>query len=282
MSIPGKNAWNGEGGQRWLTDIDRFEGMVAPVGEALITKANFRPGETVVDVGCGGGINSLEIARLVAPSGRVLGVDIAHMLIQKAEERAWEAGLGNVEFYCADAENAKLPMVGFDRLFARFGVTFFHDTTAAFAHMRSWLKPGASIIFSAWAPVEDNPWFGEIGRILGQYMSLPPHAPDDPGPFRLADPAQTRAILERAGFADVMIELWKGEQPLGGQGSDPESAAAFLMMAMPGHGDAAGAMDEVRRQGLKEELTAILTPHYREGSVWIKGAAWFVTARNPA
>lgn len=282
MSVPGTDAWNGEGGKRWLAHIDRFEDMVAPVGEALIAKAKFRPGEKVVDVGCGGGINSLEIARLVAPKGRVLGVDIAHMLIQKAEERAWEAGLGNVEFYCADAENAKLPMAGFDRLFARFGVTYFHDTTAAFAHMRSWLKPGASIIFSAWAPVEDNPWFREIGRILGNYLSLPSHAPDDAGPFRLSDPVQTRAILERAGFIDVTTDLWKGQQPLGGRGSDPESAAAFLMMAMPGHGGAVRAVDKGRKQGLKEELTAILTPQYREGSVWIEGAAWFVTARNPA
>ena len=40
MSIPGEDVWNGEGGQLWLTHIDRFEGMVAPVGEALIARAD--------------------------------------------------------------------------------------------------------------------------------------------------------------------------------------------------------------------------------------------------
>lgn len=280
MSIPDSASWVGEGGQRWLAYIDRFEGMVAPVGDALIARAEFCPGEKVVDVGCGGGINSLEIARLVAPGGSVLGVDIAHMLIQKAEERAWEAGLGNVEFYCADAENAQLPMTGFDRLFARFGVMFFHDTTAAFAHMRSWLKPGASIIFSCWAQVEDNPWFGEIGRVVDKYAVLPQPAPDDPGPFRLSDPVQTRAILEHAGFIDVAIDLWRGQQPLGGLGSDPESAADFVMAAMP-MSSAIMELPEPQHRQLKEELTAVLTPHYRDGSIWINGAAWFVTARNP-
>lgn len=279
MTVP-YNEWDGESGQRWLAHIDRFEGMVGPVGEALIGKAAFRPGETVVDVGCGGGLNSLQIARLVAPGGKVLGVDIAHMLIQKAEERAWEAGLGNVEFYCADAENAQLPMTGFDRLFARFGVMFFHDTTAAFAHMRSWLKPDASLAFSCWAPMDDNPWFGEIGRIVAKYTVLPPPSPDDPGPFRLSDPVETRAMLERAGFVDVRMELWKGEQPLGGQGSDPASAADFLMAAMPFSG-AVIELPAAERQRMKEDLVALLAPHYRDGSIWITGAAWFVTARNP-
>lgn len=281
MSVPGSESWIGEIGQKWLAHIDCFESMVAPVGEALIAKADFRPGENVVDVGCGGGLNSLEIARLVAPEGKVLGVDIAHMLIQKAEERAWEAGLGNVEFYCADAENARLPMTGFDRLFAQFGVMFFNDTTAAFAHMRSWLKPGASIAFSCWASIEENPWFGEIGRVVARYASLPPPAPDDPGPFRLADPIQTRAILERAGFGDIVIDLWEGPQPLGGEGSDPESAADFVMAAMP-VSNAIKELPRAQQQQLKEELVAVLTPHYRDGSVWINAAAWFVTARNPA
>lgn len=273
--------WQGAGGQRWLAHIDRFESMVAPVGEALIARAGFRPGETVVDVGCGGGLNSLQIARVVAPHGKVLGIDIAHMLIEKAEARAWEQGVGNVEFYCADAETARLPMTGFDRLFARFGVMFFRDTTAAFAHMRGWLRPGGSMIFSCWARVEDNPWFGDIGRIVGAYADLPRPNPDEPGPFRLADPETTRAILDRAGFVDVEIEQWKGLQPLGGEGSSVESAAGFVMDAMP-VSVAIGELPGEARERLRQELIALLTPHYRDGAVRIAGTAWFVAARNPA
>lgn len=273
--------WAGEGGTRWLEHIDRFESMIAPVGDALIAKARFLPGEKVVDVGCGGGVNSLEIARLVGPKGKVLGVDIAHMLIEKAEERAWQGGVENVEFYCADAENARLPMTDFDRLFARFGVMFFRDTTAAFAHMRSWLRPGGSIIFSSWAPIENNPWFGEVGKVIGSYAELPQYSPNDPGPFRLSDPDAIRTMLQRAGFVDIGIELWRGQQFLGGKGSSPSEAADFVMMAFP----IANAIKELpssTRVDMKADLKRLLEPHYRDGSVRINGAAWFVTAFNPA
>lgn len=272
--------WNGEGGNRWLTHIDRFESMIRPVGQALVEKARFRPGEKVVDVGCGGGLSSIEIARQVAPGGRVLGVDIAHRLIERAEQRAWGQGAENVEFYCADAENAQLPMKGFDRLFARFGVTFFRDTTAAFSHMRSWLRPGGSIIFSCWAPAEDNPWYLEVGQTVSKYVETPSRRPDDPGPFRLANPRATRAMLQSAGFVDVSLDLWKGLQPLGGEGSSPESAADFLIAALP-LGAAAETLSYAKRQALKNELAAFFAEGYDGNSVRIEGAAWFVTAYNP-
>lgn len=272
--------WDGEGGRRWLAHIDRFESTIHPVGEALIEKARFRPGERVVDVGCGGGVNSLQIARLVAPGGKVLGIDIAHVLIELAEKRAWEQGVENVEFYCADAANAQLPMTGFDRLFARFGVMFFRDTTGAFAHMRGWLRPGGSILFSCWAPVENNPWYLQVGQIMSKYVDLPPRAPDDPGPFRLADPGATRAMLLNAGFADIGMDLWTGLQPLGGEGSSPENAAEFLIAALPLAGSPQDPPPE-RRQALKTELTAYFADHIDGGSVRIRGAAWLVSARNP-
>lgn len=280
MASQDREHWVGEGGRHWLAHIDRFEAMIKPVGEALIEKARFRPGEKVVDVGCGGGVNSLQIARLVSPGGKVLGIDVAHILIEHAERRAWETGVENVQFYCADAENAQLPMSDFDRLFARFGVMFFCDTARAFAHMRSWLRPGGSIIFSCWAPVEDNPWYLQLGQAVSKYVQLPPRAPDDPGPFRLADPNVTRAMLLSAGFVDVAMDLWKGLQPLGGEGSSPERAAEFMIEALP-LARPAETIVSTQREALKNELATLFAEHHDGHSVRVSGAAWFVTAYNP-
>ncbi|MGQ3229179.1 MAG: methyltransferase domain-containing protein, partial [Blastomonas fulva] len=69
--------WAGEMGIKWLTHIDRFEGMIAPIGDALLARAAIVPGERVIDLGCGGGLTSLAAARATGPDGAVLGLDIS-------------------------------------------------------------------------------------------------------------------------------------------------------------------------------------------------------------
>ena len=98
--------WSGEMGERWLRNLDRFEGMIAPIGRALLARADFRAGERVVDIGCGAGASSLEIASRLGASGSVLGVDISPVLIGTAERRARAAGAANLSFRCRDAATA--------------------------------------------------------------------------------------------------------------------------------------------------------------------------------
>ena len=100
---PRAEDWAGEMGARWLANIDRFESMIAPIGEALLARAGFQPGQHVIDIGCGGGATSLAIASAVGASGSVVGIDISPDLIAKATERGVAAGLTNARFECADA-----------------------------------------------------------------------------------------------------------------------------------------------------------------------------------
>ena len=85
--------WAGEMGDRWLRNLDRFESMLAPISVALFQQANYMPGQRVVDVGCGGGSTSVAIARLVAPQGSVVGVDISSALVAEAKRRALTPGI---------------------------------------------------------------------------------------------------------------------------------------------------------------------------------------------
>src|SRR5579885_1850430 len=104
----GAEDWAGAMGEKWLEHLDSFEGMLAPIGRALIEHADFKAGQSVVDVGCGGGATSLEIARRVAAQGAVVGIDISPVLVAAAERRAVAAGARNLEFVCADAATASL------------------------------------------------------------------------------------------------------------------------------------------------------------------------------
>lgn len=112
---------------------------LTPVSEALLALAAPRGGERVLDVGCGCGATTLELARTVGPAGRVAALDISAPMLAVAKARAEAAGIANVDWLQADAATAALD--GFDLLVSNFGVMFFGDPVAAFAHMRSAASP---------------------------------------------------------------------------------------------------------------------------------------------
>jgi SAM-dependent methyltransferase len=280
MSDIAMEDWAGEVGDRWLAHIDRFESMIEPIGIALLNAADFQPGERVIDVGCGGGPTTLEIARRIGADGRVTGIDIALQLILIAEKRRAAAGTTNVRFQCADAQTEQAEGGPFDRLVSRFGVMFFADSRAAFANMRTWLRPGGEMMFACWGPPQENPWIAKVGEVIARFAEVPQRDPDGPGPFRFADPEATREMLESAGWRDVRCIPHRAVQPLGGAGASPEQAAAFVLeaMAMREVLETAGPFALSRAQGA---LIAALEPHYRTGSVLLPGMCWFVRATNP-
>jgi protein-L-isoaspartate O-methyltransferase len=102
--------WAGGMGARWLANLQGFESTIAPVGEALLARAAYLPGERALDIGCGGGgATTLAIARAVQPGGEVIGIDISPDLIAATTRRAASAGIANASFVCADAASVTLP-----------------------------------------------------------------------------------------------------------------------------------------------------------------------------
>jgi SAM-dependent methyltransferase len=83
-------AWNGEGGRRWVAQADRRDEVLAPVAEVLLDAAGLSAGETVIDVGCG--VTTLAAARAVGPSGVAYGVDLSEPMLDVARQRAAAAG----------------------------------------------------------------------------------------------------------------------------------------------------------------------------------------------
>jgi ubiquinone/menaquinone biosynthesis C-methylase UbiE len=270
-------AWEGEMGDKWLAHIDRFEGMIAPVGEALVAKAVVRPGDQVIDIGCGGGASSLALAAQVAPGGMVTGLDISPSLIAEAQRRAQARGMRTAQFVVGDASRVHIPGDGFDVLFSRFGIMFFEDPYAAFANMHGFLKPDGRAIFACWAPPSENAWVRDLMAIAAEFVELPKPEPRAPGPFAFADPNYVRDILETAGFRNIRIDPWRGPQMIGGKGATPEEAADFVMDVLFLGEALDDQPDEVKTAARAKAIDLFKTAETVEG-VSLPCMVWFVSA----
>lgn len=276
-STPPVEDWAGEMGARWLAGIDRFESMIAPVGDALLARAAFMPGDRVLDLGCGGGATSLTIAASVGPAGAVTGVDVSPDLVARARERAQAASVANVTFACVDAAiyRADAP---FDRMVSRFGSMFFPQPAAAFSNLHGCLKPAGRIDLAVWGPPRDNPWMMEMMGVLRRHIDVPPAVPRAPGPFAFEDADYLTQVLTEAGFGDVDIVAWQGLQPVGGAGASAEDAADFALTSL-----AAGRLlegrDEDLRRRVRGDLLELFTGHHVVGrGVMMAGKVWLVAA----
>ena len=269
--------WNEHGGPRWVTLQAALDEQLAPLGQAVMDRAVIAAGERVLDVGCGCGETSLELARRVGARGTVLGVDISMVMLARAAERA--AGLANVRFLEADAQTHAFAPASVDVVFSRFGVMFFSDPHAAFANLARALAPGGRVAFTCWRALADNPWMTVPLFAALQHVPPPPiPAPDAPGPFAFADAHRVRGILADAGLAEITFETRNDTLTLGGGGS-LEAAVDFAMQMGP----ASIAIRQADPETVKRVAASIgeaLTPYLTPDGVAMPSASWIVTARR--
>ena len=267
--------WSGKVGDEWARFAERIDAMLAPITAAALDHAAFKTGERVLDVGCGSGATSLEIARRVGAMGRVAGVDLSPQMLEVARKRASQEGLA-VDFFEADAGSADLGD-RFDAVFSRFGVMFFDAPTEAFSHIRAHLSDNGRLSFVCWRPLAENIW-ATIPLEAIQTMLKAPLAlgdPDAPGPYSLADEAKVRRILRDAGWRDIVMSRWDGLVPIGG-GGGLDDAASFMLRIGP-------CARAIAEQGLdpadaKRRLMDRLAQHHGDDGVALPGACWLVSA----
>lgn len=273
--------WAGEAGQRWLANLDGLERMIEPIGVALLARAAYRRGERVVDIGCGGGWTTRQIAKAVGDGGAVLGLDISPDLVRVATERAEAAGLRNIRFEVGDAASAIPADAPFERLFSRFGCMFFADPYGAFANLRRMIRDGGRLDIVVWASAQENRWVAALMEVLMKHIELPVPVPRAPGPFALAEVDYVRDLLTRGGFADPRIEPWNGLQYIGGPGCDPPSATEFVLKNL--HiGNLVRDADPRTMAAVKADLTAMFAAHQSASGVALPARAWMVTAAASA
>jgi SAM-dependent methyltransferase len=270
--------WNGEAGDRWVKEQTWLDALLRPFGEATFEAAAVRPNESVLDVGCGCGDTSLELARLVGSGGRVVGLDVSARMLARAKERS--VGQPHVSFIEGDASSAPLEPGAFDLLFSRFGVMFFADPRAAFAHLRGALRATGRLAFTCWRPLAENPWAAVPLAAAADVLGHPdPEPPDAPGPFSFADAARVQRILEGAGFRDVRVSSFETTTVYAAHGSIDDAVSEIARLGPVARLLVDRDQDSIARAlgAIKRVARAYESP---QGGVRFPAATWIVTARN--
>ena len=270
--------WNGEAGQKWVTNSDLLDAMLAPFADAVMSAAALQAGESVMDIGCGGGALTLKAAQAVGSTFGALGVDISEPLIGLAQERAAKAGLP-ATFTVADASSHRTEQP-LDAVISRFGVMFFSDPVQAFANIRRNLRAEGRMTFACWQSLAVNDWARAPLEAAMPFLKEPPTPPPPgaPGPFAFADKAHVTNILEQAGWLDIQIEGWTGEMTLPGNNAT-ESAGHLMRLGPVGRMLAEQEIDlapvEAALQGRMAEMAG------DDGRIRMQAATWIVSAVAP-
>jgi arsenite methyltransferase len=160
--------------------------------------ANLRPGEVVVDLGCGGGIDVFLAARKVGPTGKAVGIDMTPEMIDRARRNAERLAANgerlNVEFHLARMEQMPLPENSVDCLVSNCVINLAADKAAVFREMLRVLKPGGRVAVSDIALKQPLP--DEVARSVAALVGCVAGA---------LPVAEYERLLREAGFAAVQV-----------------------------------------------------------------------------
>ncbi len=269
--------WNGIGGERWVKEYKRTDKMLEPVTSLLLTRANLREGNIVVDVGCGGGSTTKVFRERVGDAGKLIGIDVSAPLLQLARERL--SHYPDVELIHADASTYYFSEAIADLVVSRFGVMFFGEPVSAFANLRTVLAREGHLLFACWRSFEENLW----AKIPLDAVSdlIPPSAPsdpDEPGPFAFASRERISRILTEAGF--LSIEITPVDT---GFSYSPNNSLEDAVQGAVLIGPTSRALREQPDSVIdtaKISIYEALAAYQTERGVILPGAIWLVEASN--
>lgn len=267
--------WCDQGARFWISFRPHFARLMTPLVRPVLDSIDARPGEYLLDIGCGYGDETMELARRVAPQGHVTGIDISTPMVELGRDLARTAGLANVRFAAVDAQTHPFPRQVYDGLFSCFGVMFFDDPAAAFRNLARSLKRGGRIAFACWRGREDNAWWSLPMEAALRHVpgwQLPPPSPT--GAYSLANPMRICALLSGAGLKNIAVA------PLDALtgGIDLDSALAYVSA-----GPISTLLQDNPRAAIavRAAVRAMLREHDGPNGVYLNSAIWIVTANKP-
>jgi ubiquinone/menaquinone biosynthesis C-methylase UbiE len=275
-------AWSGVLFDRFVQYRDLIVIGLENFGKLAMEANPPNPGDRVLDIGCGFGDTTQQLAAIVGPDGEAIGVDVSEPFIKASIEESAEAGVDNVEFLAGDVQVMDLPGP-FDYAFSRMGVMFFANPVQALRNVRGALRPGGRLVAVVWRRKLDNAWVHRTEQVVEQYLEEPEDSDEPtcgPGPFSMANADTVSEQLQIAGFEDPSFTRCDLQMNIG---EDLDRAVAFNMALGPAaelirlSGDDA----EKIRPKLEREIREVLEEFQGADGVRAPASTWVITASVP-
>jgi SAM-dependent methyltransferase len=240
-------------------------------------------GQRVLDIGCGFGDTTQQIAAMVGASGEAVGVDAAENFIKASISEAEQAGVANARFFVADVQVDDLGGP-YDAAFSRMGTMFFISPVAALRNVCKSLVPGGQLTMVVWRRREDNEWLYRAQEVVEGIVSRPEEYDEPtcgPGPFSMANADTVTDQLMAAGWEGVSLR--RCDLPILG-GNNMDEALEIVMSIGPA-GEILRLLGD-RAQEYLPTVDAALREAFAEfqredGTIWGMASTWIVTATAP-
>lgn len=260
----------------WKEHADEIDRRAEPMTSRMLEAAALKPGERVLELGCGPGGLGLRAAEQVGSDGEIVLSDVASEMTEIAAERAKARGIANVSTRVLDLEDVDEPDASYDAVLCREALMLVPEPDRGAAEIRRVLRPGGRAVVSVWGARERNPWLGALLDALSAQFGVPFPPAGMPGPLSLGGPGELERALRAGEFADVGVS--EVEVPFRGDSFDEwwqrttalAGPVAQLLAAQPPE------VVEAIRSHAREALAA----HERAEGIEIPGVTLVAIARG--
>src|SRR3954467_14667294 len=165
-------AWSGVLFDRFVQYRDLVVSGLRAHGDAAMRLHPPEPGDRVLDIGCGFGDTTQQLAALVGGEGHATGVDVSEPFIEASISEAGESGVKNVDFFATDVQVGDL-RGPYDYAFSRMGVMFFANPVQGLHNIRGVIRPGGRLVAVVWRRKLDNEWLHRAEQVTEKYLEEP-------------------------------------------------------------------------------------------------------------
>jgi ubiquinone/menaquinone biosynthesis C-methylase UbiE len=274
-----KDYWTNSAGKLWVKDKVEKDNMLEPLGNYALSKFNIIEGMNVLDIGCGTGITTTQIAKKINNIGYVSGLDFSETMINEAIKYSEKLGIKNINFAVKDIQNDELKILEYDAAFSRFGVMFFSNPIMAFKNIYSALKKNGILTFICWQSQKANPWYNSGLEIVKKYIDVPLPKENSPGPFAYADKSYIHNILTNSGYKDIEFYSYEKDIELF-KGLTLESAIREYIESTPIFKEKILILGTLDKEKIFLEIKDIWEPYFKDKHLLFPSKTWVITCKK--
>ena len=274
-----KDYWTNSAGKLWVKDKVEKDNMLEPLGNYALSKFNIIEGMNVLDIGCGTGITSTQIAKKINNIGYVTGLDLSETMINEATKYSEKLGIKNINFAVKDIQNEELKILEYDAAFSRFGVMFFSNPIMAFKNIYSALKKNGILTFICWQSQKENPWYNSGLEIVKKYIDVPLPKENSPGPFAYADKSYIHNILTNSDYKDIEFYSYEKDIELF-KGFTLESAIREYIQSTPIFKEKILILGALDKEKIFLEIKDIWEPYFKDKHLLFPSKTWVIKCKK--